>query len=99
MRCYLRYEPGAVVPQAGICAGGAGQPAFLTRLYFTLFFFLDTCCEYFYLFPAYLEQRKVRAPLLGSRTIRFIILRLIDLRKRIELLTFEKRNGFERTED
>ncbi len=26
-RHYLRQEPGAVVPHAGICAGGAGQPA------------------------------------------------------------------------
>ncbi len=28
----LRQEPSAVVPHAGICAGGAGQPAFLPRL-------------------------------------------------------------------
>jgi hypothetical protein len=27
-----RQEPGAVVPHAGICAGGAGQPASLPRL-------------------------------------------------------------------
>ena len=27
-----RQEPGAVIPHAGICAGGAGQPAFLPRL-------------------------------------------------------------------
>jgi len=27
----LRQEPSAVVPHAGICAGGAGQPAFLPR--------------------------------------------------------------------
>lgn len=27
----LRQEPGAVVPHAGICAGGAGQPASLPR--------------------------------------------------------------------
>jgi hypothetical protein len=26
-RHYLRQEPGAVIPPAGICAGGAGQPA------------------------------------------------------------------------
>jgi len=26
-----RQEPSAVVPLAGICAGGAGQPAFLPR--------------------------------------------------------------------
>jgi len=30
-RYYLRQEPGAVIPHAGICAGGAGQPAFLPR--------------------------------------------------------------------
>ena len=30
-REYPRQEPGAVVPHAGICAGGAGQPAFLPR--------------------------------------------------------------------
>ncbi len=27
----LRQEPGAVVPHAGICAGGAGKLAFLPR--------------------------------------------------------------------
>ena len=30
-RHHLRQEPGAVVPHAGICAGGAGQPASLPR--------------------------------------------------------------------
>jgi hypothetical protein len=30
-RHHLRQEPGAVVPHAGICAGGAGRPAFLPR--------------------------------------------------------------------
>jgi hypothetical protein len=30
-RHYLRQEPGAVIPPAGICAGGAGQPASLPR--------------------------------------------------------------------
>jgi len=30
-RDYLKQEPGAVVPHAGICAGGAGQPAFLPQ--------------------------------------------------------------------
>jgi hypothetical protein len=30
-RHYLRQEPGAVVPHAGICAGGAGKPASLPR--------------------------------------------------------------------
>ncbi len=28
---YLKEEPGALVALAGICAGGAGQPAFLPR--------------------------------------------------------------------
>ena len=31
MRQYPRQEPGAVMPLAGICAGGAGQPASLPR--------------------------------------------------------------------
>ena len=26
-----RQEPGAVIPHAGICAGGAGRPVFLPR--------------------------------------------------------------------
>ena len=30
-RYYLRQEPGALIAHAGICAGGAGQPAFLPR--------------------------------------------------------------------
>ena len=33
-RHYLRQEPGAVVPHAGICAGGAGKPASLPRPFF-----------------------------------------------------------------
>ena len=31
-RHYLRQEPGAVVPHAGICTGGPGQPGSLPRL-------------------------------------------------------------------
>jgi hypothetical protein len=108
----IRLSAYALLPEVGTrCGSSAGRDLCggwrATRIpngtlfhYFTLFlFFLDTCCEYFYLFPAYLEQRKVRAPLVGSRAIRFTILRLIELRKRIELLTLENRNGFERTED
>lgn len=31
MRHYLRQEPYEVIPHVRICAGGAGQPAFLPR--------------------------------------------------------------------
>ena len=31
VRQYLRQEPSALVAHAGICAGGAGRPAFLPR--------------------------------------------------------------------
>ena len=31
LRLYPRQEPGALAVHAGICAGGAGQPAFLPR--------------------------------------------------------------------
>jgi len=37
LRYYLRQEPGALVAHAGICAGGAGWPAFLPRLAFPVF--------------------------------------------------------------
>ena len=32
MRHYLRQEPSAVIPLAGICGGGRGKPRFLLRL-------------------------------------------------------------------
>ena len=45
-----RQEPGAVVPHAGICAGGAGQPAFQPQLQGIISLLVAGCLMITYLF-------------------------------------------------